>query len=460
VPHVIPSGADAPGITFTAFTVIDAGSLEQGVLVGATEYCFKKPQSGFTCDYHSREPFVWKQASGMAALDRLNAGGLEFFSSFVSDDGDTVVGAYNTADGFGGFFRWTKADGATTLGEPAGTNSGSPYAMSSDGRTVVGMAKVADKAKADIGHAHFLWTEQAGYQALADDVTWPASGEVVGLSSDGLTLFGQTTAASDTHMAFRWTKAGGAQPLGNLAGRTHCRIDRATADASAIFGVCEDDQQVGRAFRWTEALGMQELGNAGDSCVMRSVFSISADGSVAFGSVECGDNVYAPGRWAMGAGVAKLPPAPSNFHTDLPITSSADGKLAFGLLLPGSGEGFPGQPGTAGTEAYRYVAGGSVEPLPPPTGQDFTAASAVDALGRVVVGRSGSQGAGSRAVLWDASGLVDIASYLTTHGVSLDGLDLSEAERVAVSGDTIVVQGYANAQNRGGVWFARILLSR
>jgi uncharacterized membrane protein len=458
MPHVIPSGADAPGITFTAFTVIDAGSLERGVLVGAIEYCFKTAQSQFTCDYHSREPFVWKEASGMAALDRLNPGGLEFFSSFVSDDGDTVVGGYNTAQGFGGFFRWTKAGGATSLGEPAGTVSGSPFAMSSDGRTVVGMAKVADKAKVE--HAQFWWTEQAGYQALAEDASWPVDGEVVGLSSDGVTLFGQTTSASSTHMAFRWTKAGGAQPLGNLAGRTHCRVDRATADASAIFGVCEDDQQVGRSFRWTQALGMQELSNAADSCEMGSVFSTSSDGTVAYGSVECGDHIFAPGRWAMGAGVSKLPPAPSNFHTDFGITSSGDGKLAFGLLLPGSGEGLPGQPGAAGTQAYRYVAGGVIEPLPPEAGQNFTAASAVDAQGQVLVGRSGSEGAGSRAVLWDASGLVDISTYVSTHGVDLGSLQLSEAERVAVMGDTILVQGYANAQNRGGVWFARIPVSR
>ena len=70
------------------------------------------------------------------------------------------------------------------------------------------MAKVSDKA--NLGHQHFLWTEQAGYQALADQASWPADGEVVGLSSDGLTLFGSTTPSSDTHMAFCWTQAGGA----------------------------------------------------------------------------------------------------------------------------------------------------------------------------------------------------------------------------------------------------------
>lgn len=457
-PHLVPPGADGPGITYTASAVVDTGSLEHGVLAGGIEYCFKKPQTPFSCDFQSREPFVWKEASGLVALDRLNVGGLAFFPSFVSDDGDTVVGAYNTGDSFGGFFRWTKAGGATSLGEPEGTGSGTPYDMSSDGKAIVGMAKVDGKDKLD--HANFLWTEPGGYPALADEATWPAEAEVVSISADGLTLLGQTPNSTDTHMAFRWTKAGGAESLGSLPGRTHCSIGSSTANAEVIFGICEDDQQVGRGFRWTEATGMKELNNASNSCLMGGVSSLNTEGTVAFGSVECGDQVYAPGRWALGAGASQLPAAPSNLHFDYSITGSGNGKIAFGLLVPPSDGGFPFSEGTPGTEAYRYSAGGTVEPLPPPSGADFTSASAIDALGLVIVGRSGSQGARSRAVLWDSSERLDIMSYLTAHGVDLNGLELTHSERVAVIDDTIVIQGFISEQNRGGAWVARIPLVR
>jgi uncharacterized membrane protein len=459
-PQVLPAGADGPGVTFTASAVIDTGSLERGVLAGATEYCFNKPQSQYSCDFQSREPFVWTEATGIVPLDRLNPGGLAFFPSFVSDDGNTVVGAYNNESGFGGFFRWTKAAGATSLGEPVGTVSGQPSDMSRDGKVVVGLAKVGDKGK-DVAHAQFLWTEPGGYLSLGDNVSWPADGEVVGVTADGQTLFGQTTFASATHAAFRWTSQGGAQLLPGLPGLDYCWIDRATPDGAALFGTCTDAQRMGgHAFRWTEAGGTQSLSNEADACALKGIFSVSADGNAAFGSVECGDNVHAPGRWSAESGVSKLPAPPTNVHADLALTGSGNGSAAFGLLLPGVQPGLPLQEGVAGSEAFRWSAATGLEPLPPPSGQNFTAASAIDAQGLVLVGRSGVANSTSRAVLWDASGLLDIASYVSAHGVDLQGLELTHCERVAVSDDTILVQGFAKAQNRGGAWFARIPVQR
>jgi uncharacterized membrane protein len=217
---------------------------------------------------------------------------------------------------------------------------------------------------------------------------------------------------------------------------------------------------MGHAFRWTEAGGTESLSNASDGCALKGIFSVSADGDAAVGSVECGDNVYAPGRWSAAGGVSKLPAAPTNFHADFALTISGSGNVAFGLLLPGSEQGLSSEPGTAGTQAFRFSAASGLVPLPPPNGQNFTAASAIDAQGLVIVGRSGVASSTSRAVLWDASGLLDIASYVSSQGVDLHGLELSHSERVAINGDTILVQGFAQAQNRGGVWFARIPLQR
>ncbi|HEY6080254.1 MAG TPA: hypothetical protein VIW29_15680 [Polyangiaceae bacterium] len=453
-PQLIPDGADGPGITFSASAVIDVGSLERGALAGATEYCFKKPQSQYTCDWQSREPFVWTEATGMRPLDRLNPGGLSFFPTHVSGDGDTVVGVHNTASG-SGFFRWTKAAGATSLGEPAGTVSGQPFGMSSDGKTVVGLAKV--DGKSGVGHEQFVWSEQGGYSVLGQSAGWPAEGEVVGVTADGATVFGQTTFASETHSAFRWTPQGGAELLPGLPGLSYCWIERSTPDGAALFGTCSDAQRIGHAFRWTEAGGTQSLSNPSDACALRGIFSVSADGNTAFGTVECGDNVYAPGRWSAVAGVSKLPSAPTGFRADLGLTGSSNGDVAFGSLLPVGG---PQQPGGAGSAAFRWTAATGLVPLPPPSGQNFTAASAIDAQGLVLVGHSGVANTTNRAVMWDASGLLDITSYVTGHGVDLRGLELTHSERVAVTGDTILIQGFANANNRGGTWFARIPLKR
>jgi uncharacterized membrane protein len=461
-PTLIPAGADGPGVTWKGQAVIDAGSLESGVLAGANEYCFSKPFSEFSCDWQSREPFFWTEESGMVPLDRLLPGAFAYYPNLVSAEGPTVVGSFNTIDGagsliFGGFFRWTEALGATTLGEPPGTDSGGPSFMSRDGRVVAGVAKVAGQS--DIVHVQFLWTEAEGFRELAEDASWPEAGEMAGMSADGTQLVGQTI--GDAPAAFRWSADRGAEMLGTLPATTttSCYANRITADGNTIFGFCQDAKQGSYAFRWRATEGVLALTSDPSSCAMRSVEAFSADGSIAFGHATCAGNQPRIARWSESEGVTEMVPPAGAAAFAMTLHSSSSGGVAFGILQP-EGMVYTSE-GSSGTRAFRWTETDAALALEPLAGHEFSSAYASDSAGEVLVGRSGTDnGAASRAVLWDESGLLDITAHVTSQGIDLRGVELQSADRIAVRGDALLVQGVANSQTRSGVWFARIRAQR
>jgi hypothetical protein len=78
------------------------------------------------------------------------------------------------------------------------------------------------------------------------------------------------------------------------------------------------------------------------------------------------------------------------------------------------------------------------------------AAARRDPHGRVIVGYSGvRETIASRAVLWGDRGVSEIAGLLETFGVSLGGMPLDVAERVASRTDRVLVQG-----DGSGAWIA------
>jgi len=450
----VPAGAAAPGVTWTGIPSITAGSLELGALVGVNQYCFKSPGSGVSCDWSTSEPFVWTEASGMSVLDHLDAlqGAGTMYPSFVSADGATVVGAYNTLAGtFGGYFRWTKAGGVTTLGEPVGTNSGGPEHMSSDGTIVSGMAKVAGASK-DAGHQPFLWTVANGYRALASFPTWPAGAQLDAMSVDGSILIGETLQVPNK--LFRWSPTTGVEQIGALPDQPSCTFARSSADAGTVFGRCQAYPDAEQTFVWTRAAGIAplKLGTTATTCNFYPNALLS-DGSLAFGQAQCGGTEWVAARWTAATGVVPLPAPPVGRAEMSADGTNHDGSVAFGKVLPAAAPSYPDE-GVDGAAPFRWNAVTGLVPLHSLPGHMFSYAYAANIAGDVLIGRSGTQAGASEAVMWDSAGLIGIANYLSTLGADLHGVRLQSAERIATHGDTTVVQGVTDQQNHVGAWIA------
>lgn len=452
-PTRVPAGASAPGVTWSGVSSITAGSLELGALVGSNEFCFKAPGSGYRCDWETQEPFVWTEATGVVALDHLDGiAASGFYSQFVSADGTTVVGTYSTPAGtFGGYFRWTKTGGTTTLGEPPGTDSGGPEHMSTDGSVVSGMAKITSSSK-DLGHQPFLWTVAKGYQPLDSFPTWPTGAQLDGMSADGSLLIGETL--DSPRKVFRWSPTAGAAQLGTLPGRPTCTFDRASADASTVFGRCREEQGEDQSFVWTHATGITplELGTTATTCNF-SVNALVGDGTVAFGEAQCGGTQWVAARWTAATGVVLLPEPPGGRAEMSADGTNRDGSVAFGKIQPGSASPFPDE-GIDGAAPFRWSAAAGLVPLHSLAGDMFSYAYATNPAGDVLIGRSGTQAGASEAVIWDGVGVVGIEAYLTMLGADLHGVHLQSAERVATRDGTTIVQGITDQQNHLGAWIA------
>lgn len=146
------------------------------------------------------------------------------------------------------------------------------YAVSADGRVVVGLMDTSD------GFRAFRWTD-----AGTDDLGSPFGGTLSfaqGISDDGTVVVGASADSSGNLQAFRWTQAGGMVNLGRLPGGLSSHANDANADGSVVVGRSESGVGT-RAFRWTEA-GMVDLG-ALPGGVRSLAFGVNADGSVVVG---------------------------------------------------------------------------------------------------------------------------------------------------------------------------------
>lgn len=462
-PTRFPDGAEGAGVTWVGTSSIDGGSLEDGVLVGSNAYCFKLTPSSPQCEWDSQEPFVWTEALGMVVLDGLEPLGADaryFYPRFVSLNADVVVGSFMRGGAagrsWGGYFRWTKDGGATTLGEPADTESGGPEFMSDDGSVVAGMAKLTKTAA--IEHVEFVWTVAGGFQRADASPSWPASAELKSLSSDGTMLIAQTQEVPKEALLFLPGSPVG--HLGHLPDLPSCEVNRVSRelvnrDSPAVFGTCQDFPGPGSSFHWTKFDGMRPLLKAGSNepCEMYPS-GVSQDASIAFGSARCGaSTTWSLARWST-EGVTLLPTPPLGRAELVGAAASSDGRVAFGVLLPATGA--IEEEGRNGAQAFRYTVADGFVPLGMLAGHLLSSPYAADAHGDVLVGRSGIENGASEAVLWDEVGRVGIAGYLQSQGVDLHGAHLQSAERVATHDGVTVVQGVADLVDRTGAWIAWI----
>lgn len=220
------------------------------------------------------------------------------------------------------------------------------------------------------------------------------------VSSNGDVVVGNSTNAGGEQQAFRWTQAGGMQPLVGIAG-----FPRATAvDASGavIVGsylIDGPNGQESRAFRWTQEAGASTLVSLAGHGAYAS--DVSRDGQVVVGGSLDADWLQRPVFWTEDAGVQVLP---------LPI-------------------GCFGGARCVGPATYGWGWGPHV------------------AIGGWMIDPAGVE----RAVIWrEDLGMVDLAAFMRARGMLPSGWE-SLASVTAISADGRSVGGYGtfNGQRRG-----------
>jgi probable HAF family extracellular repeat protein len=227
--------------------------------------------------------FRWTQAGGMQDLGTL--GGMVSVAYAASADGSVVVGH----SGIGAedrAFRWTQGGGMQSIGTLGGADSYA-YGVSANGQVVVGASKVTPGF---VNMHAYRWTPGGGMQDLGTfggQDSWARA-----VSQDGEVVVGEATIISGEAHAFRWTQAGGIVDLGTLGGLTSGAFG-VSADGSVVVGSSRVANAAGyRAFRWTAAGGMQPvsawLAASGVALpagyVLRDAKGVSADGSVIVGT--------------------------------------------------------------------------------------------------------------------------------------------------------------------------------
>jgi uncharacterized membrane protein len=325
------------------------------------------------------------------------------------------------------------------LGRPSGSNQSSSFAVSDDGSTVAGSSFGAGHAEA------FRWTREGGIQSLGEfPISGLANTSGFACSADGSVIVGAADfPATNRQLAFRWTAHSGFVALpfgGDPAASTSLT---ALADDGSIGGGFVG----GQAAIWTVSGGWSLIPGATKGA---SVGGISADGSVAVGLYNDGRSFH----FTRGSGeftdLGTLPPSDSPANASgFPTTArdvSADGRVVAG-------------DGNEPDEAFRWTASSGLVRLR--TADPFverSSAFGISADGSVIVG-SLQRGPieGDHAMIWDAShGMRRLQAILESDlGLDLGGWELKLAMDVSADGRTIVGNG-RNPVGESEAWIATI----
>lgn len=207
----------------------------------------------------------------------------------VNADATAVVGVSD----FGAFdprgsqaFLWTAQTGIVLLGD---LNGGAvPHSIargvSQDGQVIAGIGESL------IGNEAFRYTvSNATFQPLGTLSALHPGSFGYGLSGDGSTVVGISYDAQNNQQAFRWTASTGIAGMGFLPQpqtiAPYSAAYAANFDGSVIVGQSRsaDSGSAGEAFRWTAAGGMQPLGDFATGAFQSLAYAVSSDGTVVGG---------------------------------------------------------------------------------------------------------------------------------------------------------------------------------
>jgi Predicted integral membrane proteins containing uncharacterized repeats len=234
------------------------------------------------------------RTASFEGLGDLPGGKFESAALRISADGLVIVGNGMTETGAQAF-RWTQAEGMTSLGNLHDSRFKQSWAVSvsENGTAIIGYGDPGSSDWKD--YQGFLWIQRSGMTEIR--TTSHPIRQAFDISADGSVIVGD-----DREQAFRWTRPKKFERLGVLRGRTNSRAITVSADGSVITGSSYNlpswDQQ--EAFIWTPLGGMIPLGTLPNKA---SSFpnAISADGSVIVGT--SGSSAF---RWTAATGMRDI----------------------------------------------------------------------------------------------------------------------------------------------------------
>lgn len=318
--------------------------------------------------------------------------------------------------------------------------------LSADGRIVSGYSGSAGFPR----RVGFSWTASGGRQDFG--LTGPNTDVVArGISADGRVIVGDYQADGSTFSGFRRVDGGPLESLGPVRDfGGWMQPQSASADGGVIVGASQGfipgapdhENEPLMAFRWTAADGALPLGQLGPNGFASSARDVSSDGSVVVGYAQA-FNEFGPltaFRWDGSSGMQELPNHPS-----YPLgQSSAAAISADGRFIAGSQSG-PSQP----TTPVRWD--GVSVPLDLGLLPGWILGTAMDITpdGRTIVGQGGIA-ARTDAFLWrEDAGMVVLQDHLLSFGVDVpNGWFLSHCTAVSADGSTFA--GWAQS-NSGGL---------
>ncbi len=232
-------------------------------------------------------------------------------------------------------FRWTTAGGMQDLGEKSGDRSTQVECLSADGSVCAGEGNLAARIDSKFypGPHFFRWTRRRGFEDLGG-IRLPGSSLTLieGISDDGTVVTGAFNFPSPGgNHVFRWTQAGGIQDLGSLGGQS-ASVIRASADGTALIAVVKMADNTKHVVRWTQTGGSHDLGVLGNQYANPAC--ASEDGSVVVGDVQ-----GRPFRWTSAAGLQYIWNVPPQRQVDL-IGMTTDGSKVVVNVGPPAYAGF------------------------------------------------------------------------------------------------------------------------
>lgn len=250
---VIWHGASTVAFVFNRYSDAFDVSADGRVVVGRKFDSFN--------NFDSMRGWRWTEATGLEIFGVL-PGSPRSYATAVSADGETVLGSCYGAGLPYRPFRWTRTEGMVEILPPAGASSAGAVGCSHDGSIVVIWADVG-------GVRHSFVLADGAFEDLGSIDGFPNI-EATAISDDGTTVVGNAKLGNASR-AFVWTRERGIRTLADALAdydphqtdRTYYTAMDVSADGSVVVG-------------WAYASGLPS-GTSAYMAILRNVDGCQAD---------------------------------------------------------------------------------------------------------------------------------------------------------------------------------------
>ncbi len=314
--------------------------------------------------------------------------------------------------------------------------------LSADGRFAVGSSSNNTRREA------FRWTRAGGTQGLGDFAGGDFQSSAAGVSAHGYHVVGSGVSGV-AYDGFRW-QGGVMTGIGDLpGGSTESFALDVSADGRVVVGYSFTDVLAPnhrQAFYAVAGGPLISIGDLPGGSFENYGFDVSDDGAVitGIGGSALGEEAF---RWTLGSGLVGLGDLPGGVFGSRALGMSCDGSVVVGASET-----------AAGTEAFRWTqAGGMISLGDLPGGIVYGTAEDVSGDGSVVVGFGAVAGGTNDAFIWDAQhGMRNLRDVFVAMGMQgLQGWHLISAYAITADGLTIAGDG-TNPEGGEEGWVAYI----